>query len=160
MERQLKIKRVILDPDPRLRAPNAEVTEPWEDLESRVDRMFRVMYRTGNGVGLSAPQVGWNVRLFVMNSDKASKKPQFQRVYWNPKIIEKWGDQEKLTEGCLSLPKVFGKIYRYPKIQFEAMTRKGPVHEVFEGLAAQIVQHEVGHLNGEMCWDRFLKSDA
>lgn len=153
----MKIKRVILDPDPRLRAPNADVTEPWEHLESDVRRMFKVMYGTGVGCDMAAPQVGWNVRLFIMNPDIETKKPRAQRVFWNPEIVAFEGEPEKKREGCLSLPRVYGDVMRYPKVQLRAITPEGPVQEWFEGLAAQIVQHEMGHLVGQLCLELFVK---
>ena len=156
----MKIKRVLLDPDYRLSLPNARVLDPWEDLQPNVKKMFKVMYRTGIGVGMAAPQVGWNVRLFVMNSDNKTYKPAAQRVFWNPEIVETFGEKEKMREGCLSLPKVFGDIMRYPKVHLKAMSPKGGIDEVFSGLAAQIIQHEMGHLSGQMCSELFIKKEG
>ena len=153
----MKFKQVVLNPDPRLRAPNTEVTEPWEKLEPLVRQMWKVMYNTGNGVGLAAPQVGWNARLFIMNPDTESKKPDAQRVFWNPLIVEVIGVPVKVREGCLSLPGVFGTVMRYPAVRLRAMSPKGPVEETFMDFPAQIVQHEVGHLNGELVWEHFIK---
>lgn len=152
----MNIKRVVLDPDPRLRAPNAEVTESWEELEPHVRRMFKVMYRAGYGVGIAAPQVGWNVRLFIMNPDTETKKPTAQRVFWNP-VIQLIGEPKLVNEGCLSRPGAFGDIMRHPAVKLMASSPTGSVDEVFEGFAAQIVQHEVGHLNGKLCMDNFVK---
>lgn len=152
----IKIKRVILDPDPRLRAPNVDVDAPWEDLEPWVRKMFKVMYHTGVGVGMAAPQVGWNVRLIVLNPDNKARKPAAERVYWNPTIAT-LGEPEKKWEGCLSLPKVYGDVMRYPEVRLQAQSPTGPVDEIVKGYAAQILQHEVGHLNGELCWERFVK---
>lgn len=152
----MKIKRIILDPDPRLRAKNADVTATWEEMEGDVKKMFKVMYSTGIGVGMAAPQVGWNIRLFVMNPDQRTKKPQAQRVFWNPELVELLGDPKVMREGCLSLPNVFGYVARYEKLRLKAMSPTGPVDEIFSGFAAQIVQHEVDHLNGVICMDKFV----
>ncbi len=153
----MKIKRVLLDPDPRLRAPNADVTQPWSELEENVRKMFKVMYRAGNGVGLAGPQVGWNVRLFIMNPDRETKKPEAQRVYWNP-TIQLIGEPRMVEEGCLSVPGLFGDIKRHPQVHLTAMSPEGPVDDVFEGFAAQIIQHEVGHLEGRLCVDSFVRA--
>lgn len=152
----MKIKRVLLDPNPLLRASNSDVEESWEDLRLRVRLMFKVMNRTGIGVGLAAPQVGWNVRLFIMNSDTKTNKPDAKRVFWNPEITQAIGENEKMEERCLSLPGLRGHVMRYPKLILEAMSPKGEVREVFEGLAAQIIQHEMGHLNRQLCSDIFV----
>lgn len=150
-----KIKRILLDPDPRLRLPNMDVTETWDELEPWVRLMFKAMYRPGNGVGLAAPQMGWNVRLFVMNPDDKHFRPQEQRVFWNPEILQEFGEQVLKKEGCLSLPGVFGHILRWPALRLRAMTPAGPIDEVFQGFPAQIIQHEMGHLDGKLCFDHW-----
>lgn len=143
-----------MDPDPRLRAPNAAVTQGWEELAPLVRQMFKVMYRA-RGVGLAAPQVGWNVRLFVMNPDDETHKPEAQRVYWNPQITL-MGEPKLMSEGCLSAPGVTGDVRRFEAVRLQALSPRGAVDEVLEGFAAQIVQHEVGHLNGKICVDDFV----
>lgn len=150
----MRIKRVLLDPNPLLRAPNADVTDAYEYLEENIKRMFKVMYRE-RGVGLAAPQVGWNARLFVMNPDTRWWRPQEQRAFWNPKVVYK-GEKVLLDEGCLSLPHVFGKIWRYPEVEVTANSKYGVVIETFRGFAAQIVQHEMDHLDSRMCSDGFV----
>lgn len=152
----MKIKRVLLDPNPFLRAPNSDVEEPWEELRLRVRKMFKVMYRTGIGIGLAAPQVGWNVRLFIMNPDTKTNKPDAERVFWNPEITETFGEKEKMHESCLSLPGVRGEVMRHREVRLKAMSPKGEVEEIFSDLAAQIIQHEMGHLSGQLCSDIFI----
>lgn len=121
--------------------------------------MFKVMYRSGNGVGLAAPQVGWNVRLFIMNPDTETKKPSAQRVFWNPEI-KFIGEPELMNEGCLSLPNVWGDVMRHPAVKLTASSPTGWLDEVFEGFEAQIIQHEMGHLKGKLCMDSFVKEKA
>jgi len=158
----LKIKRIVLEPDPRLRAPNQDVTETWDELEPWVRLMWKVMHGGAwtQGVGLAAPQVGWNVRLFIMDVDIAEHKTSSRRVFWNPEILELLGEPELKKEGCLSLPKVWGQVLRYPKVRLKAMSPHGAVDEVFEGLGAQAVQHEFDHLKGELCLDKLTKGAA
>ena len=152
----MKIKRVLLDPDPSLRASNSDVEKSWEELRPEVRQMFKVMYRTGIGVGLAAPQVGWNVRLFVMNPDTRANKPSEERVFWNPTITWTSEEKEQMNESCLSLPGVRGEVMRHDEVHLKAMSPKGEVEAVFKGLAAQIVQHEMGHLDGQLCSDIFI----
>jgi peptide deformylase len=161
----MNIKKVLLDPNPKLRAENRDLLGDaecvWLEIEHNVKRMFKVM-REFRGVGLAAPQVGWNVRLFVMNANThatdGAAKPITRKVYWNPRI-EVSGEPALLEEGCLSLPKVYGKILRYPTVKLFATTPSGPDVEIHEGYDAQIIQHEVGHLDGKLCFDNFA-SDA
>lgn len=156
-----KIKRIVLDPHPALRAKNVEVTDPWEYLEASVRRMFKLMYEAGNGVGLSAPQVGWNVRLFIMNTngDKGHDR-KTERVFWNPSIVEVDGGIYRPREGCLSLPGVFGLVNRYKRVRMAAITPAGVIDQWFEDFVGQIVQHEVCHMRGVLCWERFEKDEA
>lgn len=151
----MKIKRIILDPDPRLRLPSNDLAEYGPEEEANVRKMFKVMYRTGVGVGLCAAQVGWMVRLFVMNPDSKTRKPEEERVFWNPYAYAFRGDLVPMHEGCLSLPGVYGNIKRYSKITMKAETPKGVVIKTFTGFAAQIIQHNMGHLDGKPCWDLF-----
>jgi peptide deformylase len=98
----LKIKRVVLHPDPRLTAPNAEVVEGWDELEPWVRLMWKALRNNWTcGVGLAAPQVGWNARLFIMDTDAREHKPENRRVFWNPEILKREGEPELKKEGCL-----------------------------------------------------------
>lgn len=150
-----KIKRILLEPDPRLRCPNIDVTENWDELEPWTKLMFKAMYRTSNGVGLAAPQVGWNVRLFVMDPARFKELQPKRLVLWNTEIVQHIGEQVTQREGCLSLPGVFGDILRWPSIRLRAMSPRGPVNEIFDGIAAEIIQHEVDHLNGVLCHEHW-----
>lgn len=153
MELPDKINRLYLDPSAKIRLPNELVTEPWEYLEKWARKMFGLMYAV-NGVGLSACQVGWNVQLFVMNPDK-DRRRSAERVFWNPSIFGTEGDPEPMREGCLSLPKVFGNVKRFPGIVLKAMTPAGERVELFRDFPAQVVQHEMDHMAGKVCWEKF-----
>src|SRR4051812_44638269 len=81
---------IIFYPDPRLRKVSAEVTAFDESLKALTDRMFHLM-REARGVGLAAPQVGINQRLFVINP---TGKPEDDAVYVNPVLSEADGEEE------------------------------------------------------------------
>src|SRR3712207_4000244 len=93
--------KVILYPDPRLRKKSQPVTVFDDALRRVAARMFELM-RVEKGVGLAAPQVGLNIRLFVINP---SGKPEDDQVYVNPVLSGLEGGEE-LEEGCLSLPEI------------------------------------------------------
>lgn len=155
-----KIKHLIPESDPRLKAVNRCFESPllvWPEIQENVKKMFKIMYATGHGVGLAAPQVGWNAALFIMNPDSDTKKPQAQRIFWNPLIAEKIGEPVVMKEGCLSRAGVYGRVIRYPSVRMEAYTPSGLIRETFTGFAAQIVQHEVDHLFGILCFEKFIK---
>jgi peptide deformylase len=112
--------------------------------------MFDLM-RANRGVGLAAPQVGLNLRMFVMNP---TGEPQDDRVYVNPVLSEPAGS-ETAEEGCLSLPNIHVNIDRTKTLRMQAQDLDGkPIDQVETGYLARIWQHETDHLNGTMLTDR------
>jgi peptide deformylase len=142
--------KIIYYPDPRLRKVAEPVKAFDDDLLALTNRMFELM-REEQGVGLAAPQVGVNLRLFVMNHDG---KPESDRVIANPQLLDAEG-QELGEEGCLSLPKIRAQIDRATKLTLKAQDVTGKTfEEVGEDFIARVWQHEVDHLNGIMLIDR------
>ena len=143
--------QIIQYPDPRLRKPSLPVTAFDADLAALAARMFQMM-RDAKGVGLAAPQVGLNVRLFVMNH---TGEPADDRAYVNPDLSEADGDGED-EEGCLSLPKVTVTVIRPTRVLMRAKDVAGhPIEQWAEDdYVARIWQHETDHLNGIMLTDR------
>src|SRR5579859_8072799 len=93
--------KIVAYPDPRLRKVSVDVEKFDETLLALSKRMFELM-REARGVGLAAPQVGKNIRLFITNH---SGKPEDDRVYVNPVLYDAEGE-ETSEEGCLSLPNI------------------------------------------------------
>jgi peptide deformylase len=142
--------KIILWPDRRLKKISAPVTEFGEDLKELTREMFELM-REAKGVGLAAPQVGKNIRLFITNHDQ---DPVNDRVYVNPMLSDADGDEED-EEGCLSLPKVNINVFRSKSIKIQAQDVTGqPFEQIETGYIARIWQHETDHLNGIMLTDR------
>lgn len=101
------------------------------------------------GVGLAAPQVGENVRLFVL-SPEISKR----LVFINP-VAKKSLKKNKLQEGCLSLPNLSGIIKRSTNVKVQAHDETGKKFSLTAtGLLAQAVQHEIDHLDGVLFVDK------
>lgn len=146
---------ILWYPDPRLVATNVPITEYTPQHAEFARVMFEMMYKT-DGIGLAAPQIGWNVQLFVLNLTPKDKSGE--RVYWNPKITN-LGEQVTDVEGCLSFPGISAKIKRYQTTEMTAMTPNGEVTEYFEGLGARAIQHEIDHLEGMLFIDRMTPAD-
>ncbi len=147
MYEQLKI---ISYPDPRLRKISTEVQKFDESLSALAKRMFELM-REAKGVGLAAPQVGKNIRLFITNH---SGKPEDDRVYVNPVISDAEGE-ESSQEGCLSLPNITVDVGRPVTAIIRAKDLSGnPIDQTESGYIARIWQHELDHLNGVLIIDR------
>jgi peptide deformylase len=147
MSHELKI---VLYPDPRLKKPSEPVTQFDDDLRDLVVAMFKMM-REAHGVGLAAPQVGRNLRLFVMN---ASGEAGDDQVYINPELSEADG-QDEAEEGCLSLPDIHVKVIRNKLITIKAQDLEGvPFRQSASGFIPRVWQHEFDHLNGILLTDR------
>jgi peptide deformylase len=141
---------VIFYPDPRLKKYSEPVTGFDAPLAELAERMLQLM-RQHRGVGLAAPQVGQNVRLFVMN---ATQEPQDDRIYVNPSLVDPTGEEID-EEGCLSLPGINASICRSQAVTLRAHDLQGnPIEETATGYLARIWQHEIDHLDGVLITDR------
>lgn len=149
---------LVYYPDPRLRKKSEPIAKITDEIRARVKAMYPVMY-AAKGIGLAAPQIGWNVRLFVMS---VSGEPQDEICLVNPEIIAEEG-KHSMEEGCLSLPEIRGKIERPKKIKVRAavISERDPsidgqeVEIEADGLVGRCVQHEMDHLDGILIIDRF-----
>ena len=142
--------RIILYPDPRLKKQSARVDVFDDALKQMASRMFELM-REARGVGLAAPQVGHNIRLFVMNH---TGKPEDDRIYVNPVLSDATGEEEA-EEGCLSLPGINIQVNRSFSLRMQAQAIDGsPIDEVGDDYVARVWQHETDHLNGVLLLDR------
>lgn len=147
--------RIIHYPDPRLRKVSQPVTEITPQLRELAMRMLELM-RQSKGVGLAAPQVGHNIRLFVMNPDGA---PGNDRIYFNP-VLSDPNDEETAEEGCLSLPDIHVQVLRHKAIHMHALDIDGkPIEDTQSGFVARVWQHEFDHLNGVLITDRMGLGD-
>jgi peptide deformylase len=147
--------KIISYPDPRLKKVSADVTQFDENLRSLAARMFELM-REAKGVGLAAPQVGQNIKLFVANH---SGEPGDDRVYVNPKITLLDGEAVA-EEGCLSLPDIRIDVIRADKVHIEAQDVEGkPVSLDGDDFQARVWQHEFDHLIGILLTDRMSFTD-
>jgi peptide deformylase len=149
--------RIVKYPDPSLRAKNEEVTlEELKDgsISHLAKEMFLVMY-AAEGVGLAAPQVGFNKRLMVFNESGDRKKWLEEVIMINPRIVEKSEATEVGIEGCLSFPDMDGDVERAKSVKVEALNTRGKkITKKFTGWTARIFQHEYDHLDGIVYVDR------
>jgi peptide deformylase len=142
--------QIIHYPDPRLKKPSQPVEKSDASLSELAARMLQLM-RDARGVGLAAPQVGMNVRMFVMNH---SGDPKDDRVFINPQLSEAEGSEEG-EEGCLSLPGINAQIVRDKTLRIRAKDLAGnDIDETASGYLARVWQHEFDHLNGTLITDR------
>ena len=117
--------------------------------------MTKAMYQH-NGIGLAAIQVGYQLRMFVMD---CSRSRDNSKVFINPEIVEKSDETLCDTEGCLSAPGKTGEVSRHIRIILKYQDDNGEEKKkTFYNLEARCVQHEMDHLEGKLCID-YEKAD-
>lgn len=140
--------------NPILKNKSEEVNEVNEEIKTLIENMKETLLASGNGIGLAAPQVGINKRLFVY-SDLRDNLPPEERLHAliNPIFRKKIG-KETSVEGCLSIPGMHAEVERAYRVICEGLNENGiPVRIKAEGLLARCLQHEADHLDGVMYID-------
>ncbi|MBQ4646747.1 MAG: peptide deformylase [Candidatus Gastranaerophilales bacterium] len=155
----MSILKIVEYGNPILREKSKEVTKISKKIKTLITDMLDTMYHA-NGVGLAAPQVGENLRIFVIDVSDPNG-PINPLVFVNPKIIKKSGAISSY-EGCLSFPKAYTIVRRYKNVMVKALDINGRpfVKEAKDGeLLARAIQHEFDHLDGKLfidhCRNRF-----
>ncbi len=153
---------------PVLRTVAKEITTDYPDLNKFIADMWETLYAS-SGVGLAAPQVNKNIRVFVVDSiqlfanqekedeGKYPDEPGFKKIFINAKIKERSGEPWNYNEGCLSIPKIREDVMRPERITIEYTDENFQPHtETFNGITARIIQHEYDHIEGKLFID-YLK---
>ena len=123
-------------------------------LQRLINDMIDTMHEY-NGVGLAAPQIHEDLRLFValLDDDPGGDSEAF--VVVNPEIIPLSETKAEGWEGCLSIPDIRGMVPRYTDILVRALDRTGrKVELTLKGFPARVAQHETDHLDGVLFFDR------
>ena len=138
-------------PDVFLRSASNDVLFPLDDKTSRLIKfMTKAMYQH-QGIGLAAIQVGYQLRMFVMDCSRSGDN---SKVFINPEIVEKSGETLCDNEGCLSAPGKTGEVRRHLRIILKYKDEEGKEQrKTFYNLEARCVQHEMDHLEGKLCID-------
>ncbi len=163
-------REIVTDPNPILREP-AEPVEVFDmDLQQLIDDMIETM-RTGNGIGLAAPQVGISKQIIVCELDSeiqggaAKKESSYQpfplTAICNPKISKFSKEKCKMVEGCLSFPGYELVVKRPKTITIEGQDRYGEKIVInADKLFARVLQHEFDHLNSTLLIDHLEEIDT
>lgn len=133
--------------DPVLRQKCEPITTFDRKLRLLLKNMADTMYKA-DGVGLAAPQIGLSINVVVIDVGEGIIE------LINPKIIEREGTVED-TEGCLSVPGMYGTVERSARVIVEYQNRFGKTHTMEgTGLLARAFQHELDHLDGVLFTDK------
>lgn len=129
-----------------------------DELISLIDNMWETMY-AAHGVGLAAPQINKNLRLFIVDTspffEKENNSQSVKKVFINPQIIEETGDEWVFNEGCLSIPELREDISRKSSIKIEYLDQDFNMNvDHFNGVNARVIQHEYDHINGVLFIDK------
>lgn len=144
----MAIRKVLKYGEKSLREPSKEVHKVSRKITDLVQDLLDTLYAQ-NGVGLAAPQIGENLRVFVIDVS-TNEEPLRPLVFINPKIIKKSG-AIVTEEGCLSFPEAYANVKRYKNVMVKATDIHGRsfVMEAKDGcLLARAIQHENDHLDG------------
>lgn len=149
--------------DPVLRKTAKEIDKDYPELAELIENMFDTMHGA-NGIGLAAPQIGLDIRLFVVDvsplaededyADIADELKNFKKAFINAKILEESGEEWKFNEGCLSIPDVREDVKRKETIVIEYFDENFVKHkETFSDIRARVIQHEYDHIEGILFTD-------
>jgi peptide deformylase len=143
---------------PNLRKVSVDITPDYPELQTLIDEMFETM-EDSSGVGLAAPQVNKQIRLFVIDAtpyeDENPECKSLKKVFINARIIEEIGEEWAFSEGCLSIPEIHEDVMRKSDVHITWLDENFTSHdEWFSGMAARIIQHEYDHLDGILFVDK------
>ncbi len=151
--------------DPVLRKVGKDIDQDYPGLQELIENMEETM-KNAQGVGLAAPQIGRDIRLFLIDASPFAENEEleeeeraflkdFKRTFINARIVEEEGDDWAFNEGCLSIPNINEDVYRPETIQVKYLDEKFQERqETLTGLAARIFQHEYDHIEGILFTDK------
>jgi peptide deformylase len=150
---------------PVLRKVCGDIAVDYTGLDKLIADMWETMYNS-NGVGLAAPQINKDIRLFVIDSEQifANKEdddefdytdaPGYKGVFINARITALNGKPWAYNEGCLSIPKIREDVIREEEVTLEYDDENFNHHtKTFNGITARVILHEYDHIEGKLFID-------
>jgi peptide deformylase len=142
--------KILCYPDSRLQTVAKPVAHVDDRIRTLVNDMIETMY-AAHGVGLAATQVDVHEQVIVIDTSETRDQPL---VLINPELVSISEDKVIDEEGCLSVPKVYDKIWRAASVRVRALDREGqPLEFDADALLAKCIQHEMDHLLGKVFVD-------
>lgn len=144
------MSKIITAGNPILKMKAEAVTVFDKKLKILLEDMKKTLYEA-DGVGLAAPQIAVSKRICVIDDGNGYEE------YVNPVWTAEGTETDIDTEGCLSVPELYGEVERYKKVVIRYQDRRGKRKEKrAEGLLARCIQHEVDHLDGILFIEKAL----
>jgi peptide deformylase len=148
----MAVKKILLYPDPLLLMRSAKINIFDKNLVNLSKDLIDTMY-DADGVGLAAPQIGINKRIFVMDCSSENEEKDC-RVVINPEIEHASEELGSYKEGCLSIPGITEEISRPKVIKVLYQDLNGVLQrDTYDDLWSICFQHELDHLNGKLFID-------
>ncbi|TLS68165.1 peptide deformylase [Mariprofundus erugo] len=151
---------ILVHPHPLLRAVCPDVSEFTPQLEQRFAQLDAMMRAGPGGVGIAAPQIGWQQRMMVVDCRLSQRPCRNHGLLWmcNP-VIESATGSSLGREGCLSVPDWVGMVERAKSIRVTYDDMHGQRQQLeSSGFEARVIQHELDHLNGILFVDRVVSA--
>jgi len=147
-------REIVLLGDPILRRRAKEVEAFDDSLRDLVRDMFITM-AGAEGAGLAAPQIGLGIRVLVADVRREQDEQGSLVAVVNPSIVETSSEEDRTSEGCLSIPGVTEVVCRPERAVVEGLDPEGKALRIeASGLLSRVLQHEVDHLDGVLFFDR------
>ncbi len=149
---------IVIYGDEVLRKQCKPITEEFPDLKKLIEDMFLTLEES-EGVGLAAPQIGKDIRLFIVDCTPWAEEDEtcvdYKRAFINAEIYEYSDETRTYNEGCLSFPGIHADVRRSLKIRMRYQDENMVEHdEEFTDLKAWVIQHEYDHIEGKVFVDR------
>lgn len=155
------IKNIVQVGNPIIRRKSKEVLSVTSTKVKNIIKDLTDSMRYGNLVGMAAPQIGYNLRIFVteIKATKLRKTKELDglRVFINPKLSNKYKNKVSGYEGCGSVANsgIFAKVSRPASVTVTALDMNGKKFKLnAKGLLARVIQHEYDHLDGIIFLDK------
>lgn len=148
----MSLMHIVKHPTSSLRERSKDVEHPTsEKIKKLISDMNETMI-AAEGIGIAAPQVGVNIRLFLVRTDEG------YHAYMNPTLKGFGWKKIRFEEGCLSVPGVFGPVKRPTALTITYTNEQGlKLTEKAKGLLARVLQHEYDHIQGILFIDKAEK---
>ena len=153
---------------PVLRKVSKDISPDYLQLDTLIADMWETMYNS-RGVGLAAPQINKDIRLFVVDSvqiiealeddekKEYSNDEGYKGVFINARISSLNGKDWAYNEGCLSIPKIREDVYRKEEVTLDFLDENFKPHtKTFNGITARVILHEYDHIEGKLFIDLLI----
>ena len=148
--------------NPILKKKCFDIDSSYPNLNKLINDMWDTMYNA-SGVGLAAPQIGKQIRLFIVDASPFFEEKEasdyelknLKRVFINPKIEIISEEKCLFDEGCLSIPDIRSEVERYNSIKINFFDENFNLHSLdFNGILSRVILHEYDHIQGLLFTDK------